>query len=176
MPACRFNAQLRHALLEQLAVFAALNGVQVAANHFHAVLVQHARVSKLNRGVQRRLSAQGGKQRIGALLRNDFFHELGRDGLNVCPVGQAGVGHDGCGIAVYQHHAKAVFLEHLARLHARIIELACLTDNNGARSNDQDGFDVFAFRHGWPPSVQSWWIARPNFRCVRSSNRQVYLR
>ena len=105
-------------------------------------------MSQLNRGVQRRLSAQSGKQRIGTLLRNDFFHELGRDGLNVCPVSQAGVGHDGCRIAVYQHHAKTVFFKHLARLHARIIELACLTDNNGARSNDQDSFDVFAFRHG----------------------------
>ena len=40
-----------------------------------------------------------GQQRVGLLVRDDLFHELGGDGLDVGAVGHGRVGHDGGGVA-----------------------------------------------------------------------------
>ena len=163
----RFDAQLGHAVVEQLAVFAALDGVKVAADHFHAVLVQHAGFGQLNGGVQTRLAAECGQQRVGLLFRDDLFHELGRDGLDVGAVGHGRVGHDGGGVRIHQHHAVTLFFEHLARLRAGVVEFAGLTDDDGARADDENGFDVGALRHCKPP------YKRPRRRIsIRPSGRR----
>ncbi len=146
-----FNAQLGHAVVEQLAIFAALDGVQVAADHLDAVLFQDAALGKLDRGVQARLTAERGKQCVGAFGGDDLFDEFRGDGLDVGAIGHGRVGHDGCGVGVNQHHAVALFLEHLAGLCSRIVELARLADDDGAGADDENGRDVGALRHGWPP-------------------------
>ena len=46
-------------VLELLAVFAALDGVNIGTDELNAVLVQNSSAVKLNCGVQRGLAAQG---------------------------------------------------------------------------------------------------------------------
>jgi len=41
----------------------------------------------------------------------------------------------------------ALGLQRLAGLGARIVELAGLPDDDGARADDEDGFDICALRH-----------------------------
>ena len=48
-----------HGLGEQLAVFAALNGRQIAADHFDAIAIKHARFRQLNGRIQARLTTKG---------------------------------------------------------------------------------------------------------------------
>ena len=150
----RLDAKLRHALVELLAVLAALDGLEVAADHLHAVLGQDAGARELDGRVEPGLAAQRGQEGVGALLRDDLLDELHGDGFDVGAVGQARVGHDGRGGAVHEHHAIAVGLQHLAGLRARVVELARLPDDDGAASDDEDGLDVFALRHGRPPSLR----------------------
>lgn len=71
------------------------------------------------------------------------------DRLDVGAIGDGRVGHDGGGVAVEEHNAEAVGAEGLAGLCAGVIELAGLTDNDGAGADDEDGVEVGAARHGW---------------------------
>ena len=143
----RFDAKLCHALVEQLTVLAAVDGIKVATDHLNAVFLQNAGFGQLNRGVQAGLPAQGGQKRIRMLASDDPLDELGGDGLDVGSIGHGGIGHDGRRVGVDQHHAKALVLEHLARLRAGVIEFARLTDDDGTGADDQNGFDIVAFRH-----------------------------
>ncbi len=82
------DAKLLHALVEQLAVLAALDGGKVAADHFDAVLVKHARLRQGDGGVQTGLAAERREKRVGAFLLDDFLDELGRDWLDVGAIGE----------------------------------------------------------------------------------------
>jgi hypothetical protein len=89
-----------------------------------------------------------GSKRIGPFQGDHLFDHLPVDGLDVGRVGHLGVGHDGRGIGVHQHHAVAFLAQRLAGLDARIIELARLADDDRAGADDQDGLDVCALGHG----------------------------
>ena len=73
-------------------------------------------------------------------MRDDRF-DVGR-------IHQAGVGHDGRGVAVEQHHSVALLLERLARLGSAVIEFAGLADDDGAGANQENGVEIGSFRHG----------------------------
>src|ERR1035438_2166535 len=72
--------------------------------------------------------------------------------------------------------AEALLLESLAGLGARIIELACLADHDGAGADDQDGLEVGAFGHwrsAWtPPTVAAAQIRRKGNWAIRGSRRR----
>ena len=141
------QADLGHGLVELLAIFTALDGGQVAADHLHVVLVQHTGLGKLDRGIERGLAAKGGKQRVGALLGDDLLDKFLGDGLDVGAIDQLRVGHDGCRVGVHQNNLEPVFLQHLARLGARIVEFARLADDDRARADYEDALDVGTLRH-----------------------------
>ena len=88
-----------------------------------------------------------GKQRVGALLLDDAFDDLGRDRLDVGGVGKLGVRHDRGGVRVQQHDAQALGLEHAARLSSRVVELAGLADDDRAGADHHDRLDIVAARH-----------------------------
>ena len=85
--------------------------------------------------------------RVGALAGDYLLDELGRDRLDVGAVGQAGISHDGGGVAVDQHDPIALVAQHLAGLGSRVVELAGLADDDGAASDDEDGLDVGSLGH-----------------------------
>ena len=141
------DAEFLHALVEELPVLAALDGGKVAADHFDAVLVKDAGFREGDGGVQARLAAERREKRVGAFLLYDLLDELGRDRLDVGAIGQTWVGHDGRRVGVDEDNAVAVGFEDLAGLGTRVVELACLADDDRTRSDDQDGLDVGTLRH-----------------------------
>ena len=93
------------------------------------------------------MAADSGKQRVGALAADHFFGERDAERLNVSPVGQIRIGHDGGRIGIDQHHFVAVGAERLAGLRAGVVEFAGLPDDDGAGADDQDAVKVVAARH-----------------------------
>jgi hypothetical protein len=120
----------------------------VGADHLDIVAVEHAHAAQRQRGVERGLAAHGGQQRVGAFLGDDLGHDFGRDRLDIGRVGKLRIGHDRGRVGVDQDDAVALLLQRLAGLGAGIVELAGLTDDDGAGPDDQDRLDVGAFRHG----------------------------
>ncbi len=79
----RFAADLGDDVLELLPVLAALDGLEVGADQFDAVALQHAVLVQRDRGVQRGLPAEGGQQRVDlvaalGLLGDDLLDERRR--------------------------------------------------------------------------------------------------
>ena len=69
----RFEADLAHRVFEQQAVFGLLDGVDLGADQFDAVLVEHAGFGEFDGEIQAGLAADGGEQRVGALAPDDLF-------------------------------------------------------------------------------------------------------
>ena len=149
------QANLGHGLVKELAVLAALDSGQVAADHLDAVFVERTVFRQLDSGVQTGLAAQRGQQRVRALFLDYALDKFGGDGLDIGAVGKTWVGHDGRRVGVDQDDLKAILLEHLAGLGAGVIELAGLANNDGARTNDEDTLDVSTFRHVSSPRSRS---------------------
>ena len=149
------QANLGHGLVKELAVLAALDSGQVAANHLDAILVERAVFRQLDGGVQTGLAAQRGQQRVRALFLDYALDKLSGDGLDIGSVGKTRVGHDGRRVGVDQDDLKAILLEHLAGLGAGVVELTGLANNDGARANDEDTLDVSTFRHVSSPRSRS---------------------
>ena len=88
-----------------------------------------------------------GKHGVGPLALDDGRQHVGVEGLDVGPVGQLGVGHDRGRVGVDQHDPVSLGPQHPAGLGARVVELARLADDDGARADHQDRLDVGAPRH-----------------------------
>src|SRR5690606_19606075 len=94
--------------------------------------------------------AERGEQGVGPLDADHLGDELGREGLDVGPVGDVGVGHDRGGVRVDEHDLEARRAQRLARLRARVVELGRLPDDDGTGADDQDLVYVLTPRHLYP--------------------------
>ena len=146
--ACRTQTNARHGIFELEAVFSLVNYFGCSTNKLDLVFMQHAVAPQVQRTIECCLPAHGGQNGIGALFGNDFLDRLPGNGLNVSYIGCGRVGHDGGRVAVNQNNAVTLFAQSPAGLHARIIKLACLPNNDGAGSDNQNTFDVLTFWHG----------------------------
>ena len=99
-------------------------------------------VPQVQRAVQRCLAAHGGQNGVWALFGNDLLNRLPSDGLNVGDVCRGRVGHDRGRVAVDQDDFVALFTQRFTRLHARIVELTCLTNDDRACADDENTFNV----------------------------------
>ena len=142
-------------VLEQLPVLAAVDRVDVGADQLDAVLLQHAVLVQPDRDVERGLPAEGGQQRVGALLGDDLLDELRRQRLDVGGVGDLGVGHDRRRVAVDQADPQPLGLEHPAGLGAGVVELAGLADEDRPGADHQHVLDVGPLRHCGFSSIRS---------------------
>ena len=145
----RLDAELGHRRLEDLAVLAALDRIEVDADHLHAVLVEDALLRELHREVEARLAAEVRQERVGALLGDDLLEAVLVERLDVGRVGHDGVRHDRGGVRVHQHDLVAAGAQRLAGLGAGVVELAGLADDDRTGADDEDLVDVFAGGHGW---------------------------
>ncbi len=141
------EADALHGVLEELAVLGLLNHLAARADHLDAVLLQHARVEELDGEVEARLAAERGQERVGFFFGDDLLEDVGAERLDVGPGGELGVRHDRCRVRVDQHDAVALGQERLARLRARVIELARLADHDRPRPDDEDRLDIRPLRH-----------------------------
>ena len=69
---------IQHELLEDLAVFALVDRLEVRADQLDVVLLEDAVVVQLDRRVQRGLAAEGRQDRIRPLLGDDRLDDLAR--------------------------------------------------------------------------------------------------
>ena len=136
---CDLGAGTLDDLLELLAVLTGADRVDGCADQLHVETFENTHFGQCNGCVECRLSAQRGQQRVGALLLDDRGHDLRGDRFDVGGVGDARVGHDGRRVGVNEDDAQALLLQHAACLRARVVELARLADDNGTRSDDEDG-------------------------------------
>jgi len=141
------EVQLHHRLLEELAVLGLFDRFDPRADQPDAVLLEDARLRKRERDIERRLTAHRGQHRIGALALDDLLHDVGGNGLNIGSVGEVRIGHDGRGIGVHQDHLIALLAQRLACLRSGIIELARLSNHDGAGADDEDLTDAGVLGH-----------------------------
>ena len=134
----RSQSDLGHGVFEFQTVFGFVNGLRGCADQLDLVLLQHALVPQIECAIERGLAAHGRQNRIGPFLGNDFFYRLPGYRLDVGHIGRGRVGHDGGGVAVDQDDLVALLAQSLAGLHARVVELAGLADDDGAGTDDQD--------------------------------------
>ncbi len=130
------------ALAEQVAVLGARDRVVVGADQLDAEALQGAVVVQRLGEVQRGLPAERAEQRVGALALDHLRHRAGQQRLDVRRVGELGVGHDRGGVGVDEHHLVALLAQHLAGLHAGVVELGGLPDHDRPGAEDQDLVDV----------------------------------
>ena len=83
-------------------------------------------------GVEAGLAAHGGEERVGAFLLDDLGDDLRGDRLDVGGVRELRIGHDRRGIGVHQDDPVPLLAQRLARLSAGVIELARLSNDDGA--------------------------------------------
>jgi len=122
------------------------------SDHLDAVAIEHARVKQLDGEVEGRLAAERREQRVGLLFGDDLLEDVGAQRLDVRARGKLGVGHDRSRVRVDEHDAVALAQQRLARLRARVVELARLADHDRPRPDDEDRLDVRPLRHAASPS------------------------
>ena len=136
-----------HAVLEALPVLGFLDRLELRADEAAAVLRQDPFLGELHRQVQRGLPAHGGQDRVRTLHGDDALGRLHRDRLDVRAVRPLRVRHDRRRVGVQKNSAVPLFPQRLERLHARVVELASLPDDDGTRAEQEDGLEVFSTRH-----------------------------
>src|SRR5262245_23862301 len=139
-----------HDLLEQVAIFCLLDGLQFGTNQLDPVALQYARFGQSHCQVEGRLTAHRRQEGLRPFTANDFLHYVWGEWLQVCPVSQIRIGHDGGGIAVHQHDAVALFLESFTGLGTGIIKLTGLANDNRTGANEEDFLKILTFGHGLP--------------------------
>ena len=142
-----FKADLVHGLAEQLTVFGLFNDVLFRTDHFNAIFFKRTIIMQGKCGIQGRLATHGRQKNVRAFLFNDLGDHGRGDWLDICRIGKVRVGHDGRRIGVDQNDAIPFFLQRLTGLSTGVVELASLTDNNRASTDDENGFNVCTFRH-----------------------------
>ena len=103
----------------------------------------------------------------GRSLRMISSAILDAERLDVGPVGQVRIGHDGGRIRIDQHHFIAVRAQRFAGLRAGIIELAGLADDDRPGADDQNAMEIVAPRHLCVPGHQFHKIVEQIVRIVR---------
>ena len=138
---------IEHELLEDLAIFALVDRLEVRADQLDVVLLENPVLVQIDRGVERGLAAKRRKNRIGLLLCDDRLNHLPGDRLDVGRIGEVRIGHDGGRVRVHQDHPHALLTQHAARLGARVVELAGLADDDRAGADDENALYVVALWH-----------------------------
>ena len=143
-----FQTNFLHRYVETTAVFCFINRIGSGTNHGDTELFQHALTFQLQRAVQRRLTAHRWQHRVRALFFNNLAYNFPVNRLDVGCISHFRVGHDGRRVGVHQNDAVTLFTQGFTRLRARVVKLTRLTDNNRARTQNQDTFYICTFWHG----------------------------
>ena len=134
----KLQAEVAHDVFENLAVFRAFDGFGVGADQLDIIALKDTAFMQFHGQIQRGLSAECGQHSIRTFAADDLVENLNGQRLNVGAVSKFRIRHDGCRVAVDQHHFKTLFLEDLAGLHAGIVEFTALSDGNRSSADQHD--------------------------------------
>ena len=138
-------------LLEELSVLCALDRFAAGTQKLNAAFAKNALLFKLHCEVKTGLTADTGNDCIGALVTENLCNIFKSQGFHINLIGDGGIGHNGSGVGVTENYLISLFLKSETRLSARIVEFGSLTDNDRARADDKNLFDVCTFCHFLPP-------------------------
>ena len=142
------ETDLDHNLLENQTVLPAFDRVGLGPDQARAKPLQLAAAVQIHRGIERRLAPERREDRIRLLPFDNLGDDLRRDRLDVGPVGELGIGHDGGRVRVDEDDLVSLLPQRLAGLHPGVVEFAALADDNGARANNENFAQGSVFRHG----------------------------
>ena len=149
----RIESNLGHGGAELRSIFRFIDRLDARPDQFDPELLQYAMMGKIERAVERRLSAHGWQYRIGTLLFNNGGNGLPTNGLDVGRVSELRVGHDRGGVRIDQNCSITFFAKCLTCLCSRVIEFAGLPDDDGPGTENQDRTYVITFWHLRPESI-----------------------
>ena len=121
-------------LYKEVAVFGVHNSLDTGSQHLNAVLLQHTLLIKLGATVQRRLSAKGQQNAVGALFLDNLSYKIGRHRLEINLIGNALRSLDCGDVWVYKHRGDSFLAQGLQSLRPRIVKLTCLSDFQRTRT------------------------------------------
>jgi hypothetical protein len=151
------GADFSHRVAEAQAIFGDLDRLDRRADELDTELLERAVLAERHGQVERGLPADGREDRVGAFVLDDLGNDFRRQRLDVGAIRELRVGHDRRRVAVDEHDLDAFAPQRFARLRAGVVELACLADDDRARTDDENAFDVSAF----------WHLAGARLRCER---------
>ena len=136
-----------HRLIEGKKVLAGLDGLDGGSERFDAVPCEESILVERDREVEGRMSADGRKQRVRLLLRDDRGDRVAVERLDVGRVRELGIRHDRRRVRVDEDDPVALALQGAAGLGPGVVELAGLADHDRAGSQHENRLDVGPFRH-----------------------------
>ncbi len=136
-----------HCVAEKLAVLRLLDRLARGADQLHVVARQDTALRQRERGIQAGLPAERRQQGIRALAIDDRGDGGDVERLHVGPGRHLRIGHDRGRVRVNQRDLVALLHEGLAGLGAGVVELARLSDDDGAGADNQDLVQIVAPGH-----------------------------
>ena len=130
-------ADARDEIPEPSAILRRPNGRQRRAQHAHAVSVENAGIVERHRKVQPGLPAEGRQQRVGPMLLDHPRQVRQRERADQHGAADVGIGHHGRGVRVDQDRLDALAPKRQAGLHAGIVELGSLADQDRTGADDE---------------------------------------
>ena len=139
-----------HRLLEEISVFCARNRLCLRANEFNTIALQDTSLVKFHRKVERRLSAKRREKSVWTFAADHFVEIVDGQRFDIRPVGAIGIGHHRRGVGVDEHNFVSERFKRLHGLHAGIVKLAALADDNRAGADNQYLPQVTSFHSSLP--------------------------
>ena len=127
-----FQVHLGKLLHKEVAVFGVHDSFYAGTQHLDAVLLEHTLTPQLGTTVQCSLATERQQDAVGALLTDDFGHEMGVHRQEINLVSNSFRSLDGRNVRVHEHALDALFAQSLQRLRATVVELAGLADLQGS--------------------------------------------
>ena len=134
---------LAHLLHEEVTVLGVHDSLHTGAQHLHAILLQDALLEQLGAAVQGCLTAECQQDAVGTLLLDDFGHKKGIDGQEINLIRNTFTRLNSCHVRIDEHRADALFPKSLQSLTTRIVELTCLSNLQGTRTQDKHLLQLF---------------------------------
>ena len=131
-------ADAGHEVAEPATVLGRADGSQRSAEHRHAVAIQHAGVVERHRQVEPGLPAERRQERIGPMLLDDARQVRQRQRADEDRAADVGIGHDRRRVRVDQDGVHALGAQREAGLHAGVVELGGLADQDRSGADDED--------------------------------------
>ena len=132
---------------KELTILGSADDVHGRTDELDAELVEDAVFGELDGEIERSLTPEGRKERVGPLAAQHRGDALEVERLDVGAVGEARVGHDRRRVRVADDRPEALLAQNLERLAARVVELAGLPDDDRSGPDDADRLDVRAPGH-----------------------------
>ena len=136
-----------HGLVKALAIFGFVDGIGIGANHFYAILLEHAVLGQIQCAVQSGLTTHGGQQCVRLFLSNNMLNRAPLNRLDISRIGHGGISHDRCRVGVHQDYPETLFAQGFTGLSAGVVKLTGLTNNNWSCTQDENAFYVSSFWH-----------------------------